>query len=252
MVFLGHSMGGLVSKLMTVDSGDDFWRLVSDEPFDKLKLREDVREELRQTFFFERQSCVKRVVFLGTPHHGSKLSPSPLGRLAVHLVRLPRDVMTASRDLVSENPDLPTLLRTRPLPTSVDLLAPNAPALELLAARPRPERVHYHSIIGVVSTPSTNVERWLAGDSAEPGDGIVPYRSAHLDNADSELVVPADHFHVHHHPLALLEIRRILLEHYQAVTRQRDEKRELQPVSSGPSEHDESTPLSLEERNKRR
>src|SRR5262249_41380754 len=25
MVFVGHSMGGLVSKLMTTDSGDDFW-----------------------------------------------------------------------------------------------------------------------------------------------------------------------------------------------------------------------------------
>jgi len=37
--------------------------------------------------------------------------------------------------------------------------------------------------------------------------------SAHLDDAESELIVPADHFHVHQHPLAVLEIRRILLEH---------------------------------------
>jgi hypothetical protein len=27
------------------------------------------------------------------------------------------------------------------------------------------------------------------------------------------LIVPADHFHVHQHPLAVLEIRRILMEH---------------------------------------
>ena len=26
MVLIGHSMGGLISKLMTVDSGDDFWK----------------------------------------------------------------------------------------------------------------------------------------------------------------------------------------------------------------------------------
>jgi hypothetical protein len=37
--------------------------------------------------------------------------------------------------------------------------------------------------------------------------------SAHLDDAASELIVPADHFHVHQHPLAVLEIRRILMEH---------------------------------------
>ena len=39
MVLVGHSMGGLVSKLLTVDSGDDFWKLVSDRPFDDLKLQ---------------------------------------------------------------------------------------------------------------------------------------------------------------------------------------------------------------------
>src|SRR5262249_6531556 len=29
-VFVGHSMGGLVSKLMSVRGGEDFWKLVSD------------------------------------------------------------------------------------------------------------------------------------------------------------------------------------------------------------------------------
>ena len=33
MVLVGHSMGGLVSRLQTVDGGDDFWKLVSDEPY---------------------------------------------------------------------------------------------------------------------------------------------------------------------------------------------------------------------------
>jgi hypothetical protein len=41
----------------------------------------------------------------------------------------------------------------------------------------------------------------------------VPYSSAHLDGVDSEVTVEADHFHVHHHPRAILELRRILLEH---------------------------------------
>jgi pimeloyl-ACP methyl ester carboxylesterase len=232
MVFVGHSMGGLISRLMTVDSGDDFWKLVSEEPFDKLKLPDSARAELHQTFFFQRESCVTRCIFIGTPHHGSKLSPSPLGRLAVHLVRLPRELMTASQDLAKDNPDLPTMLRTRPLPTSVDLLAPNAPALQLMAARPRPERVHFHSIIGVVSTTTTDVERWLAGDGRDPGDGVVPYKSAHIDNVDSEMVVPADHFHVHHHPLAIQEVRRVLMEHYQQFIRQKEGRKEVQLTGS--------------------
>jgi pimeloyl-ACP methyl ester carboxylesterase len=232
MVFVGHSMGGLISRLMTVDSGDDFWKLVSDEPFDKLKLPDDAREELRRTFYFQRESCVKRCIFIGTPHHGSKLSPSPLGRLAVHLVQMPRELMTASQDLIKDNPNLTTLMHSRPLPTSVDLLAPNAPALQLMSHRPRPERVHFHTIAGNINTTSTDLERLLAGDRNDPGDGVVPYQSAHLDNADSELVVPADHFHVHHHPLAVQEVRRILLEHYQNYVRQKDTRKELQLTSS--------------------
>jgi hypothetical protein len=41
----------------------------------------------------------------------------------------------------------------------------------------------------------------------------VSYESAHLDNITSELVITADHSTVHQHPLATLEVRRILLEH---------------------------------------
>ncbi|HEY7427167.1 MAG TPA: hypothetical protein VH682_23235 [Gemmataceae bacterium] len=233
MVFVGHSMGGLISRLMTVDSGDDFWNVVSNgEPFDKLKLPKDARVELQQTFFFQHEPCVKRCIFIGTPHHGSKLSPSPLGRLAVKLVRMPRDVMTAQSDLIKANPDLAKVFQKKALPTSVDLLEPGAPALVKLAARPRPERVHYHSIIGLMSTATTDVERWLAGDNIrDRGDGVVPYTSAHLDCAESERWVPADHFHVHHHPIAIQEVRKILMEHYQEFIRAKDARQELQLTS---------------------
>jgi hypothetical protein len=94
----------------------------------------------------------------------------------------------------------------------VDLLAPEAPALKLLASRPHPADVHYHSIVGVAPPSRTVWERLLVG-GVEKGDGVVPFTSAHLDDAESELIVPADHFHVHQHPLAVLEVRRILLEH---------------------------------------
>ncbi|HEY7153174.1 MAG TPA: hypothetical protein VH575_04360 [Gemmataceae bacterium] len=235
MVFVGHSMGGLISRLMTIDSGNEFWDLVSPkEPFDKIKLPDDAREELQRTFFFQRESCVTRCIFIGTPHHGSKLSPSPLGRLAVHLVQMPSDLMTARTDLAKDNPDLAKALQKHALPTSVDLLSPDSLALKLMSSQPRPPRVHYHSIVGWVTTATSNVERWLASDSNDPGDGVVPWKSAHLDVpriAESEVRVPADHFHVHHHPLAIQEVRRILMEHYQEYIRGKDGRQELQLTS---------------------
>ena len=37
MVLIGHSMGGLLSHLQTIPSRDDYWRLVSNEPFQQIK-----------------------------------------------------------------------------------------------------------------------------------------------------------------------------------------------------------------------
>jgi pimeloyl-ACP methyl ester carboxylesterase len=209
LVLVGHSMGGLVAHLQTVNGGDDFWRLVSDEPLVQVKAEDKVKEQLQDTFYFQPRMDVKRVVFLGTPHHGSRLSPSFPARLAKRFIRAPKDLMVEASDLTVENP----ALKYRQLPDSVDLLAPDAPALEVLAERPRPAGVHYHSVIGVAPRCTAVVERWLAGDGNVPSDGVVPAASAHFDGADSELVIPADHFHVHQHPLAVREVRRILLEH---------------------------------------
>jgi pimeloyl-ACP methyl ester carboxylesterase len=225
MVFVGHSMGGLLVRLMTVNGGDDFWKLVSpDEPFDRVSLMPDARAELRKTFYFERQSFVTRAIYLATPHRGSGISPSVIGRLGARLAGIPRRLMETTRDLAEENPQLAASIRNQTLPSSVDELAPDSPPLQLIAERPRPKQVHYHSVIGVTPPTQLLVERLFGGGYCKPGDGVVPYASAHLDDVDSEVVVPADHYEVHHHPLAILEVRRILLEHA------RDFDRRQQPI----------------------
>jgi pimeloyl-ACP methyl ester carboxylesterase len=216
MVVVGHSMGGLVSKLVTVPGGDDFWQLVSHAPLTTLKLTPDTRGELQAIFYFEPVSSVKRVIFTGTPHRGSKLSPSFVGRIGARLAGLPLDVMRTLHEVAEGNPQLYAAEQGQTIPTSVDLLDPSSPALELLAARPKPRGMRWHSIIGV--TPSAlPLERWLSGGNLVPSDGVVPYASAHLDDADSEVVVPADHYTVHHHPLAIREMKRILAEHVKEV-----------------------------------
>jgi pimeloyl-ACP methyl ester carboxylesterase len=219
MVLVGHSMGGLVSKLLTVDSGDGFWKLVSHEPFESLKARPETRDEIERMFFFAPVPGVERVVFIATPHHGSKLSPSLPGKLAAELVELPKSLRQAAHELVQENPGSGTAgYGTGDLPTSLDLLAPGAPALEVLAERPCVAGVHFHSIIG--QAPAGDPLRqvgYVLGQTDRRSDGVVPYSSAHIDGVESELVVEADHSNVHRHPLAVLEVRRILLEHLRSL-----------------------------------
>lgn len=216
MVLVGHSMGGLVSKLLTVESSADFWRLVSDGSFNSLKVCQDTRNELQQMFFFEPLPSVERVIFLATPHHGSKLSPSPPVRLAARFIKLPKRLMRIAGDLAHHDPQALSKLRDGQLANSIDLLAPGSPALELLAARPKPQRVHFHSIIA---------ETFGSGEASS--DGVVPYTSSHLDGVDSEILVPANHLNVHHHPRSVLEVWRILQEHYRDAERY---EHQVQPI----------------------
>ncbi len=214
MVFVGHSMGGLVAHLQIVDGGEDFWQLACAQPFDSLRMQPETRAELQRLFFFRRLPGVRRVVFLGTPHHGAKLSATPPARLASQLVQLPRALTDAARDLVNENPKVSFRLAPNHLPTSLTLLWPGDPGLELLACRPRPQGVYLHSIIGIAPPTAAVAERLLAAvPPPQKTDGVVPYTSAHLDEVDSEFLVSADHTHIQSDPKAMQEVRRILHEH---------------------------------------
>jgi pimeloyl-ACP methyl ester carboxylesterase len=219
MVVAGHSMGGLIARLLTVDSGDDFWQRVSSRPLDGLRVSAETETELRRMFFFEREPAVRRVVFIATPHHGSKLSASLPARLTKQFAHPPRVLQEAARELVRGNPGLDPVPAQRLVPGS-DHMAPGAPFLEALAARPRSRDVTYHSIIGVAPLLDTVLERTLAGSSwEEKSDGVVPATSARLKDADSEVVVPADHTQVKQHPRTVAEVKRILREHAAAVSK---------------------------------
>lgn len=213
MVVVGHSMGGLIGRLLTISGGDDFWNTASSEPLDRLKLSDTSRGQLQQCFYFKPVNEVERVIYLATPHKGSKLSPTFLGRLGKKLVRLPDQMTDLLSDVMTHNPNAWRTATSDPL-TSVDLLDPSAPALQVLSHRPRPPTVHYHTVAGVIR--KTNILQEMRDvfnwDDA-PGDGVVRYDSAHLDDAESEIVVQADHMKVHHHPKAVLEVRRILYQH---------------------------------------
>jgi pimeloyl-ACP methyl ester carboxylesterase len=208
MVLVGHSMGGLISRLQTVQSGDAFWRLVSREPLPQIKAAPEVRQKLQETFFFEPSPSIRRVVTIGTPFHGSTRSNQTTQWLVERLIDdLPKLLAQRRQELFRDNPGAfpeHSLLR---IDTSIDALAPDAAVFAAILASRRPPWVAYHNIVGVAPKP------WLLSKLAADGDGVVSRQSAHVDDAASEIMVPADHTTVHTHPAAVLEVRRILLEH---------------------------------------
>lgn len=206
MVLVGHSMGGLIARMQTLSSGNDFWRLVSDRPFSELKADADLRADLADIFFFEPNPSVRRVITIATPNHGTTISNETTQWLSRRLIELPKETVRSTNDLLAANPDFFPAASLIHVSTSIDSLSPRSPILPLLFTVPHAPWVTYDNIIGRLS------HRDFLGRVVGDGDGVVAASSAHLSDVESEVVVPADHMDVQSHPLAILEVRRILLE----------------------------------------
>lgn len=211
LVLVGHSMGGLICRMQTLDSGDAFWNLVSDQPIDEAPIDDERREALRQMLYFEASPAIGRVVTIASPHRGSRFSNNATRWLGGKLIELPDmfnqllDPMALAGDPLLRQSQL---LRIR---TSIDSLSPASPVLPLMLAAPKAPWTHFHNVVGVLP------KQTIVGRVVEEGDGVVAYSSAHLQDVESEIVVPADHVNVHRHPRTVLEVQRILLEHLQDI-----------------------------------
>lgn len=202
MVLLGHSMGGLLCHSLAVSSGDRFWQLHSDRPFKEILGPPEVLTELRQFLFFEPMPSVRRVVYLATPHRGSDLSRGMIGRVSSSLIEDSDHIQKLLSTLIADNPDAFDRKRFRRLPNSIETLSTNNPVLTALMEMKSGPDVTFHSIIGA-NRP---------GPPADSTDGVVAYRSSHLDGLASEKLVRSDHS-VQKSPEAIQEVRRVLIEH---------------------------------------
>ncbi len=214
MVLVGHSMGGLISRMLTVDSGDAFWGSLGSKPFADLEFpNEESRREVQRLFFFGKHPLVKRAIFCAAPFGGSTLSPSPLGRLAASVPMLPHQVRDLGAMIANLDPGLHKRMVNGYVPNSVELLNPKSPLLAALA-QTKPIKVHWHAIAGKEPGQLGPIYRALLElNKKDIGDGVVSLESATHVDSESQVIVPAGHTGVHQHPLAVREIRRILKEH---------------------------------------
>jgi pimeloyl-ACP methyl ester carboxylesterase len=202
MVVIGHSQGGLLTKMTAIDSGNAFWSNISDSPFEESQLSEQSRALIKEALFLEPLPFVSRVIFVSTPHRGSYLASYEIvGRLASRLISMPRDVATLSTDLFRD-PSTRAFKMQR-IPTSLDNMSPSQPFIKTLAAIPLSPDVPAHSIIPVLGD----------GPLEDEVDGVVAYQSAHIEGVDSEIVIHHSGHSTQGDPRTVDEVRRILLLH---------------------------------------
>lgn len=209
MILVGHSMGGLISRMQVIDSGDRVWKLVSDRPFESIRVSAATKVQMRKWFFFRANPSIDRVVTIATPFQGSDFANNFTQWLSHRLIRLPQTLTGVLQEFTVRNdPQLKddSLMKMK---TSVDSLSPENPLFSVLRKHTPPAETSSHNIIGVEEW--SGVLKYLNAE----GDGIVKSESARLKGVHSEIAVPSMHSYVHTHPRAIMEVRRILLENLQ-------------------------------------
>lgn len=200
MVIVGHSQGGLLTKLCVVESGDAFWRGVSTAPIDELALQPETREILERSLFFSPLPFVERVVFIATPHAGSFLADRWMARFASGLVAMPGDIVDAAGDLFIHDDERILMRGLDDMPSSIDNMTPDNRFIRVLGSLEIAPGVEVHSIIAVQGGQE---------DVDSGHDGVVSVASARIDGVETELIVRSGHS-TQSHPLTIREVRRIL------------------------------------------
>ncbi|WP_336138865.1 lipase family alpha/beta hydrolase [Acinetobacter ursingii] len=204
-VLIGHSMGGIISRLLVSNADISQSALSMMSPYQQAKLKKHpiVSERLK----IQPITNFDRAVFMSSPNRGTDFADLWFTRAARKIIKLPGAFLGAVTDTIT-NQDIDA----KDILTRVDKgLIQNGPSdlshkskfMALTEDINPPKGFVFHSIIG----NKTNSK-----DPDVMTDGIVPYKSAHLDGATSEVIIKGGHS-IQKTPEAVLELRRILRQH---------------------------------------
>ena len=210
MVLIGHSMGGLISTLQTIDSGDRFWNIVSDRPIVDLKGDPETLAALEEMFYFKSNPSVKNLITLATPFKGSDFANRATQWISQRLITLPTLITNDFEKLAIQNSDIlkdPYFL-TRS--NSIDSLATTNPMFQVIAETEFPKHLGVHNIVGRLDKKSVFNRQPV--EKSDVGDGVVALSSGVCVKANSQVFVAAEHSKLHQQPGSILEVRRLLLE----------------------------------------
>lgn len=199
-VLIGHSMGGIISRLLVSDADIRATAI----PF----LSEDERKfiyahpSIVDRFQFDRIENFSRAVFIAAPHRGTAYADRWFSKSLRQMISLPRDFFGSL-----ENADSVQKV-SQSVKLGVATIGPNdlsdqSTFMQLTREIEPVSGFKYHSIMGNATQSQ---------DVAVMSDGIVPYRSSHLDHAISEKIIPGGHS-IQETPEAIYELQRILRAH---------------------------------------
>lgn len=204
VVLIGHSMGGVIARLLCAQSTPEVWSAAFTAPVGSLHADAADLAALKNVFQFAPYPGVDEIIFMAAPHRGSPSADGLLGRLVGLLAWRHIEEMAGLMRVVAENPKavqpaLQSIFQTGHI-TSITSLRPDEP-VTLADEKLMPViGVRYDTIAGVL--PGVK----------PPGDGYVPLSSALLPGSTTTLIVHSDH-KVPNRPEAIADALKILREH---------------------------------------
>jgi pimeloyl-ACP methyl ester carboxylesterase len=203
MVLVGHSMGGVLSKMMAQNTGSALWDATIMLPQDRLRASPELKKSLNELLVFQPLPFVRRVVFIATPHRGSPIADGPVGWAVSRLMRRPNEQAAHVAEIEALNgPNVLSPELHGPSLNAIGNLRTDSPILSALDRIPIDPTVPYHSIIPLIGAVTNT-------------DGVVEHRSSRVAGASSEQIFAGTHLS-QQAPEVTRELRRILLEHLAA------------------------------------
>ena len=209
-VLIGHSMGAVISRLLM--SNDDLRpnALLDIDPKDRRKLM--ALPIVQKRFTLEALPEVGRMVLLSAPLRGTDYVDRWFTRAIRKVIRLPKTfvqtIVNGTQSAQLDQKLLETIhnISLKKIQNGPSDLGEKSDFIELTKDA-KIINIPYHSIIG---NNKGDVPK------SEMTDGIVPYKSAHLDGALSEKIIDGGHS-IQETPEAVLELRRILRLHLEKI-----------------------------------
>lgn len=205
IVLVGHSMGGLLTRMQVTTMDLAAWDRVEGHTADRLFSGLPPDTLVHQAYLFNANPHIQRVIFICTPHRGSELATGFIGTIAANLVGLPGNLTGAIKNSMGDALEIASGYPHR-IPNGVTGLSPKSPPLRVMDKLP--VSAPYHTILGDRGKKN----------SPNSSDGVVAYWSSHLDSAQSEKIVPGPHGSCEL-PETIDELRRILRLHLKTASR---------------------------------
>ena len=204
-VLIGHSMGGIIARLLVSDADvtNKALAMMNNRQLNKYQKLPIISQRL----VIKDIPNFSRAIFLATPHKGTDYADRWFTKAARKIIRIPGAFLSAITDSIqTQDLDVKELL------TQIDHgLIQNGPSdlshqskfMELTKDINPRKGLMFHSIMGNITD---------SDDLNIISDDVVTYQSAHLDGAVSEKIIKGGHS-IQETPEAILELRRILRLH---------------------------------------